>query len=301
MASVFRHFYSPLTWLTLGAAAIGLSFAAAWRSVSALPRIEEASPAPPPVPSITTEPLRSFTNDMIFSASPFARDQRPVVDLARRFRLAGTFFVLSSDLLQDTRKAVVVARDGKENYIVQEGDVFEDISVAKVGHDYVLLQQDGRQEKLALTTGAGRDVMQTDASLSATKDDEPRKKSPADRFGEQIGEKRWVFERDKLLEYYQEVMRSPQRLQQVFASMQPLYNENRDITGYVLEIAGEKEFFEAVGLREGDIVRHVNNMAMSNRRRAEYLIGEFIYDRLNVFVLDIEREDSKAQLIYEVR
>jgi len=49
------------------------------------------------------------------------------------------------------------------------------------------------------------------------------------------------------------------------------------------------------------VVRRVNSMRMTNRRRAEYFIGEFVADRANVFVLDIERGNEKKKLIYQVR
>ena len=42
-------------------------------------------------------------------------------------------------------------------------------------------------------------------------------------------------------------------------------------------------------------------MAMSSRRRADYLIREFANDKLSAVVLDIERNGQPAKLIYEVR
>jgi hypothetical protein len=42
-------------------------------------------------------------------------------------------------------------------------------------------------------------------------------------------------------------------------------------------------------------------MRMTNRRRAEYFIKEFVKDRANAFVLDIERGGKPHKLIYQVR
>jgi len=87
----------------------------------------------------------------------------------------------------------------------------------------------------------------------------------------------------------------------LFDSLKPVYEEAGGIEGYRVGIEGEGGFFEAAGLVEGDVVRRVNSMRMTNRRRAEYFIGEFVADRANVFVLDIERGNEKKKLIYQVR
>jgi type II secretory pathway component PulC len=121
------------------------------------------------------------------------------------------------------------------------------------------------------------------------------------RFGKKVEADRWIFSRDKLLAYYQDLLDEPARLAKVFDSLKPLYDENRRITGYVLGVEGEGDFFKAVGLREGDIVRSVNSLEMTSRRRAEYFIREFVGNRLNIFVLDVQRKEGPQKLIYEVR
>ena len=80
-----------------------------------------------------------------------------------------------------------------------------------------------------------------------------------------------------------------------------LYADNGKIEGYELEVFGEKEFFASAGLQAGDVVRSVNSIEMTNRRRAEYLISEFINDRVNVVVMDIERDGKPSKFIYQIR
>ena len=70
---------------------------------------------------------------------------------------------------------------------------------------------------------------------------------------------------------------------------------------YVLDVEGEADFFRAVGLVQGDVVRRVNSMEMTNRNRAEYFIREFVVDRVNAFVIDIERDGEPTRLMYHVR
>ncbi len=307
MAPVFRHYHHPLIWLTLGALAVALSAAAAWRGITALHgHNTSAAMAPsthrPPIDALTATRL-TLPDGVVFKTAPGTQRLEPAERLAGRFRLAGTFFMLSADMHPSTRKAVLVDEVSGIDHIVQEGDMLDHIEVVTVAHDHVVLQAGETREILGLGTGVGKRVSDdADALASALQDaDDDASAASVNRFGEQFADNRWVFQRDNLLDYYQEVMRSPQRLKQVFDSMEPLYDDNRRITGYKLDIKGEPEFFEAVGLQQGDVVRQVNNMTMSSRRRAEYLIGEFIHDRLNVFILDIERGEKPEQLIYEIR
>ena len=87
----------------------------------------------------------------------------------------------------------------------------------------------------------------------------------------------------------------------LFDSLAPLYNDAGNITGYTLDVQGEAEFFDAVVMKPGDVVRKVNSMPMTSRRRAEFFIREFVNDRANVIVLDIERGGKEQKLIYQVR
>jgi hypothetical protein len=179
-------------------------------------------------------------------------------------------------------------------------DRLEDVLVARVFQDSVILRAGALEERLWLSFSKPA----TGASETGTTDAGGRAEAvgPTDRFGgKRIGEHRWVFKRKAILDYYGELRDEPERLVQVFDSMKPLYDENERITGYHLGIEGEGEFFEAVGLKEGDVVRSVNSMRMTSRRRAEYFIKEFVADRANAFIIDIERGGEKQKLMYEVR
>ena len=80
-----------------------------------------------------------------------------------------------------------------------------------------------------------------------------------------------------------------------------MYSDDGAITGYQLGVEGEADFFGSVGLKAGDVVRKVNSMPMTSRRRAEYFIGEFVENRGSAFVLDVERDGTPQKLIYEIR
>ena len=68
-----------------------------------------------------------------------------------------------------------------------------------------------------------------------------------------------------------------------------------------LDVAGEADFFAAMGMQQGELIRKVNSMNMTSQKRAEYFMGEFMKYLVNAFVLDIERGGKPEKLIYLVR
>ena len=124
----------------------------------------------------------------------------------------------------------------------------------------------------------------------------------SNRFGcIKVQDDRWQFTRQPMLDYYQELLDEPDRMVALFDTMKPVRDERNRITGYVVGMEGEKEFFQAVGLREGDIVRQVNSVEMTNRRRAEFFIDEFLKNRMNAIVLDVERDGKVQKQVYQVK
>jgi len=222
--------------------------------------------------------------------------------LAGRFRLAGTFFAFSEES-GEKRKAILDVPKDRNQRIVVEGETIDDVHVVRIFRDRVVLREGAREEELWLSfslSSAGRHLIEPQAGSADPR--LPGTTAATVRFGgKRVGECRWVFKRESILAYYRELMDEPERLVNVFDSLKPLYGDNRKISGYRLGIEGERVFFDAVGLRDGDVVRSVNSMRMTNRRRAEYFIKEFVADRANAFVLDIERDGSQEKLIYQVR
>jgi type II secretory pathway component PulC len=217
--------------------------------------------------------------------------------LAGRFRLAGTFLSYGSGT-PDSRKAVLDDLKQGGQRIVSESETIDDVVVARVFSDHVLLRAGTEETELWLGFARDRAPGQGAAGAGAG----ATAAAGADWLGgRRVGENRWIFSRAKLTDYYNELKDQPERMLKVFDSLKPLYDEQHLITGYHLGVEGEEGFFDAVGMKEGDVVRAVNSMKMTNRRRAEFFIKEFVEDRANVFVLDIERDGKPQQLVYEVR
>ena len=239
-----------------------------------------------------TPDWRAFQAPQISSATP-AAEQRSIKN---RFRLAGTFFELGST---PKRKAILDDLSAKRQILLAEGEnISENIRLVCILNDRALLEENGKQTELLLSF-ADPVAAGLSANSETTGAEQPGSLASS-RFGVQIETNRWVLSRQHIIDYYQEVFTDKVRLANIFASMKPLYDEEK-ITGYVLDIEGERDFFQACGLHEGDVVRKVNSMPMTNRFRAEYFIKEFVEDRVNAFVLEVERGGSPARLIYMVR
>ena len=222
--------------------------------------------------------------------------------LAKRFRLAGTFFEFDSHGASDGRKAILVDIQKKTEHIVGENDEIEVVQVVKIFRDRVVLRDGIYEEELWLSfSQPGRTTSASGTSGGDTGMPGLVNDNAVGFGGKRVGEYSWIFSRQTLLDYYQELMDEPERLVAVFDSLKPIYDDGGKITGYQLGIEGEQEFFEATGLKEGDIIRSVNQLRMTNRRRAEFFIKQFVQNRANIFKLDIERANTKIKLDYRVR
>lgn len=223
---------------------------------------------------------------------------------AKSLRLAGTFIVTDS-LGRETRKAILSDVRTSEEAILGENDSFRDIVVLRVSRESVLVRTPTGDEELHLSfasQSASTAAHGAAGKNGATGQPGAQDLVGVDRFGgKKVGDRRWVFQRDAVMRYYRELREDPERLVKVFDSLKPVWTADRKIEGYRLGVEGEAEFFDSVGLKEGDIVRSVNSQKMTNRRRAEYFIREFVADRANVFVVDVDREGKPVRQIYQVR
>ena len=168
----------------------------------------------------------------------------------------------------------------------------------KILTDRVTVQIGGKEEELRLSFNDAAASAAAPAVAAAKTNEVALETS---RFGKRIAENRWVLSRDALMQYYEELRKDPERVVKLFDSLKPNYNAQQQIDGYRMGMEGEKEFFQAAGLQDGDVVRKVNSINMTSQRRAEYLISEFLQNRLSAIVFDIERENKPQKLIYFIR
>jgi len=244
-----------------------------------------------PTPEVPSDAAWSAFQRM--SASPEA-DRAA---LAGRFRLAGTFYALG-DAPDNAPRAILDDLEEKTQYLVREGEQTDSFEVARIYADRVILRSQGQEYELRLSfLGEGEAQDET-----AKAEPPPAGETVLEtcRFGKRVGEARWVFTDEALRAYYRELLDDPERLAALYLSMKPDYAED-GIDGYYLDVEGEADFFQDIGLQNGDVIRRVNSLKMTSQNRAEYFISEFAKSRLGAVVLDIEREGRSEKLIYMIR
>jgi type II secretory pathway component PulC len=219
-------------------------------------------------------------------------DLTPIDEL---YILRGTFIVSQSNNTT-IRKAIIDDLKNNTQLIVVEEQVLND------GRKILRIQND----QVILVNGIKKEIITIPFSISSSSS-ENLDGSEQDNFsdnltgkfgGKKTGDNEWEFEKDKIMKYYEELMAEPKRLLNLFDSFAPVYDDNKRITGYKIDIKGEKEFINAVGLKNGDYITKVNALKLTNRRRAEYMIGEFIEGRASTFALEVEREGNQQKIIY---
>ncbi len=239
----------------------------------------------------------------LFRSGAPAAPQAPAGALSARYRLAGVFLILSDNGNRsgaENRCAILDDTQTKQQYLASEGEWLDEVRVVTVENDRVVLSDGSHEEILFLAAGTlpGREKA---GPATAPAGDAPTILE-TNRFGNRIGETRWEFNRQAILDYYQEMMDNPERLAALFMAMEPDRDEAGKVAGYRLNLdVGEKNFYTQVGLQQGDVVRRVNSMHMTSQRRAEYFIGEFVQDRLGAVVFDIERNGEPKKLIYLIK
>lgn len=231
--------------------------------------------------------------------------------LSQRFRLAGVYCWSPSETNaeHEVRKAIIdnlQTKPVKESVVV-EGDMLDTVLVAKVLEKSVVLREGAVEEELFLTYAAGSGTgAVASATITGGSDDGVQGKAVfTNRFGAYMGEGRWIMNRDGLLSYVQEMIDSPARAYKLFESMAPVYGRGRDgrrvVEAYRLKVTGEKDFYDAVGLNEGDIVRKVNGERVTSQTMAMRWIDSFRAGKESAFVMDIERSGTPMRLEYMIR
>lgn len=220
----------------------------------------------------------------------------PSGQLARRFRLVGSM----ADGVGESAVWTVILEDVETNRQLRAkpGDeLLPDSHVVKTGPDFAKVEAPDGVHWIVRDRAK---ALETRFVVPGESDPDKRDAEGRDAFGgRKVEENRWEFSRGMLMDYYADLLRNPERLVAVFDSMEPLYDDRQKIEGYQLNVLGEAAFFESVGFVQGDIVRAVNGVQMTNRRRAENFIRRVVEEGLDTVVIEIERDGTPLKNIYQ--
>jgi type II secretion system protein C len=217
-----------------------------------------------------------------------------------RWRLAGTFFSFP-DSGQSACKAVLDDISRNVQVLAAEGEMVDDMHILRIFSDHVIIRRNDREEALWLSFSGKRESVGAEAPPTSPVALNEKSDLEKSRYGTRVGGRRWIMNRDALMAYCEELRDDPERIAKLYVSMRPEYANDGSIEGSRIHMQGEQDFFEAMGLKEGDVVRKVNSLAMTSQARAEYFIQEFLQGRLSAVVLDIEREGQPEKMIYLIR
>ena len=223
------------------------------------------------------------------------------------YRLAGTFETYrleGTNTVADSQLAIVDHVRHQTQRIVRKGDVFNEIHVLRILPDRVVLEKDQVEvelvlEKSVIRVASGGRVPAGDEEEAILRfEDMPALEITP--YGKRVATNQWVIQRSLMMDYVEDLMRDPLRAAQMVRSMQA-DKVDGETAGFTLKAEGEQNFFDSMGLEDGDTVRKVNSMKMKSGRRANYLIQEFMKERMSAVVLDVERNGTEQKLIYIVR
>lgn len=297
--------------LLAGAAAAFAVCAAALRGGLSVPAgaepagTEGPAPADPPAAARPADPLAGL-RDVLAPPPPPAAGA-----LAKRYRLAGT---IHGGFEGGVAEPMAILDDRVEvrQLILTRGEAAAPgVVLVAVGDGSATLAGPDGEETLVLERRAApsaravREPVPSAGPGEAPAAARTREEAAARFGGRETFPGRWTYDRGKVLDYYNELMSEPAlgRALAVFDSMEPVYVEDADgerrIDGYRLQVRAEPDFFLAAGLREGDVVKSVNSMPMTNRRRAEDMIASFATGAGTMFVLEIERDGKTFKQLYE--
>ena len=274
-----------------------------WGNAAAVEKVN-SKPIEEATPQFTTLPEAN-----LFVAANEVVTERPIRTssgaLAKRFRLAGTIFG-TQNFGASNPQAIIDDNQLVRQSVVMRGDeIVPGITVIEIKKSSIILRDVSGEEELFLEK---RSSPTTESSASATEENptELTREQAAKSFGGvEVFPGRWEFDRQVVLDYYDELMNNGERMLSVFDSMDPVYETDavgaKIITGYVVGVEGEQTLFTAAGLENGDIVRKVNSVPMANRRFAERFIKEFVNGQTEMFVLEVERDGKLEKKVYTIK
>lgn len=220
--------------------------------------------------------------------------------IEKRFRLAG--FRISKRT-PSSSSAIVEDMETHDQWMRKKGDrLSSDILVSGVHTNFLLLETPYGQYRLF------QSARERKGSTARPSDGQARAQSFAagaiSRLeGRETSPGTWQFSRADVMDYFNEVKDRPERFEALFDTLAPIWytdeeDGRRKIEGYRVEICGEEDFFRAVGFKEGDIVREVNGIQMTNRYAAEELIRRFVNDDLSFAHIKMERNGEEIVQSY---
>ncbi len=203
--------------------------------------------------------------------------------------------------------ALVDDAESGRQHLVGVGEALGPFRVTEIGREYLMLSHEDRYWQLEMTgtvrawAGRGSRSREDGTEGAMTWDDMPALETTP--FGKRVAENQWVIQREAVYAYVRELIEDPARAVKLYDSFRAAPPEGDDgLAGFRIQQRGEQDFFRAMGLEDGMVIRTVNSMEMSSQARAEYMVRVFMRGELGAVVLDVDREGQDMEkMIYVIR
>ncbi len=186
-------------------------------------------------------------------------------------------------VLHDPAQSFAIIEDQakKRQALYRVGDtILDSATLARVDWDKVVLDRDGEEEILELSSARGPSGAQAAASASA----ERIRKTADNKF---------VIDR-------REVDKTLENLNQVYTQARAVpFFENGKTVGFRVFAIKPGSVFEKIGLQNGDIIRKVNGVEITDPTKALSLFTELQNE--GHVALDLERNKQAKSFSYEIR
>lgn len=245
--------------------------------------------------------VEGIPSSLFLGSGPTTGDT-PVSDL--QVRVLGTDLTMKPGGTVEEAFAIIRDLETRAVEIYSVGMKIRDAMILRIQPNQVLVRrQDGSQETLRFLHahqpemavgppfGPGTPADSEPVNLSAS--------GMAQEIFKPMGAFRRGLNREKALEYVDEVFSDLPALAQYSTGLKPVYMEDQ-LQGYELGGSLPQDMFQATGLRSGDIIRTLNSMDLDSHMPVNYLYKELVGNRLRYLVLGVDRAGSRTNLVFAV-
>lgn len=236
------------------------------------------------------------------AADVFSRPGEEDLDRrAQALTLSGTIQLQGVSREEGGTEFMALVDDGEtgRQHLVSVGDVLGPFRVTQISWETLVVSVEDRHWALEMTgtarAWAGRpgEDRNGGAERLLTWDELPALETT--RFGKRVAENQWVIQREAVQAYVRELIENPARAISLYSSFEAAPPETEDgLAGFRLQKRGEHDFFRAMGLTDGMVIRAVNSMEMSSQARAEFMVRAFMRGDLGAVVLDVDQPDGDS-------
>ncbi|MGA1795949.1 MAG: type II secretion system protein GspC [bacterium] len=192
--------------------------------------------------------------------------------------------------------AIILDETTRKQDLFTEGDEIGPAKLVKIYRHKVILEHEGKEEMLiafedmeALISAA------LDQSTEPGAQESPGETAIPGRIGKKIGQNHWVMERDEVQNVLEN---SSQLLTQV--RIIPHFTKGKidQPDGFQVANIRPRSFFDTMGLRNGDVIRSVNQIPVDNAEKAFEAYQKLRNEsRIEVVVL---RNNKEVTLQYDI-